>query len=152
MTAPSNAPPMAGSSDSNGHLAFAIGDLRDAITNPARLAEWWLPFDADITVDLREGGQMVMSASDDEPITITCTILRIEPPILLEHTHVDPGSYLGWELAPVETRMRSAAEPLRYRHRCRDRQLLRRWTARLARAALTVSRRSPHRLGLGWLR
>ena len=31
------------------HLAFPIRDVWDAITNPARLADWWLPFDADIT-------------------------------------------------------------------------------------------------------
>ena len=29
-------------------LAFPIRDVWDAITNPARLAEWWLPFDADM--------------------------------------------------------------------------------------------------------
>ena len=43
----------------------------DAITDPARLADWWLPFDADITVDLRPGGLMVMSSTGDEPFTIT---------------------------------------------------------------------------------
>ena len=84
-------------------LAFPIREVWDAITSPERLADWWLPFDADITVDLREGGEMVMSASGDEPMTITCTILRVEPPMLLEHTHAEPGSYLRWELEPVET-------------------------------------------------
>src|SRR6185295_12124441 len=62
------------------HLPYAVRDVWDAITDPARLADWWLPFDADITVDLREGGEMVFSATGDEPITITCTILRVEPP------------------------------------------------------------------------
>jgi uncharacterized protein YndB with AHSA1/START domain len=84
-------------------LAFPIRDVWDAITNPARLADWWLPFDADITVDLREGGEMVMTATGDEPVSITCTILRVEPPMLLEHTHVDPGSRMRWELEPVDT-------------------------------------------------
>ena len=83
-------------------LAFPIRDVWDAITNPARLAEWWLPFDADITVDLREGGLMVMTATGDEPMTMTCTILRVEPPMLLEHTHVDPGSFMRWELESVD--------------------------------------------------
>ena len=83
-------------------LAYPIRDVWDAITNPARLAEWWLPFDADITVDLREGGSMVMTAIGDEPMTITCTILRVEPPVLLEHTHVDPGSFMRWELEAVD--------------------------------------------------
>lgn len=76
------------------HLAYSVREVWGAITNPERLAEWWLPFDADITVDLREGGQMVFAATGDEPMTITCTILRVEPPMLLEHTHVDPGSYI----------------------------------------------------------
>jgi uncharacterized protein YndB with AHSA1/START domain len=83
-------------------LAYPIRDVWDAITNPTRLAEWWLPFDADITVELRESGLMVMTATGDEPMTITCTILRVEPPLLLEHTHVDPGSYMRWELEAVE--------------------------------------------------
>jgi uncharacterized protein YndB with AHSA1/START domain len=84
-------------------LPYAIRDVWDAITNPERLADWWLPFDADIAVDLREGGEMVFSARGDEPMTITCTILRVEPPMLLEHTHVDAGSVMRWELEPIDT-------------------------------------------------
>ena len=84
-------------------LDYPIREVWDAITNPARLADWWLPFDADITVDLREGGEMVMVATGDEPVTITCTIVRVEPPMLFEHTHVDPGSLMRWELEPVGT-------------------------------------------------
>ena len=84
---------MVESSDFERHLAYPVRDVWDAITNPARLADWWLPFDADITVDLREGGEMVMAATGDEPMTITCTILRVEPPMLFEHTHAQPGSY-----------------------------------------------------------
>lgn len=84
-------------------LAYPIREVWDAITDPARLADWWLPFDADITIDLREGGEMVMAATGDEPMTITCTILRLEPPMLLEHTHVDLGSRLRWELEAVDT-------------------------------------------------
>jgi uncharacterized protein YndB with AHSA1/START domain len=83
-------------------LDYPIREVWDAITNPARLADWWLPFDADITVDLREGGDMVFTGTGDEPIAVTCTILRVEPPMLLEHTHVDPGAYLRWELEPVD--------------------------------------------------
>lgn len=85
-------------------LAHPIGEVWDAITNPHRLADWWLPFDADITVDLRAGGQMVLAGRPgDEPITMIFTILRVEPPVLLEHTHHDPGSYLRWELQAVDT-------------------------------------------------
>jgi hypothetical protein len=30
-------------------------------------------------------------------------VLRVEAPLLLEHTHIDPGSYLRWELEAVDT-------------------------------------------------
>ena len=133
-------------------LAYPIRDVWDAITNPARLAEWWLPFDAHITVDLREGGQMVMTAAGDEPMTITCTILRVEPPMLLEHTHVDPGSLHALGARAGRHRVRAAPEPLRHRRRRGDRQLLRRRLAHLAGSARTVPRRSPDSLGLGCLR
>jgi len=83
-------------------LSHPVADVWSAITEPARLAEWWLPFEADITVDLRPGGMMVMSATGDEPVTITCEILRVEAPLLLEHTHVDPGSRVVWELEPTD--------------------------------------------------
>jgi uncharacterized protein YndB with AHSA1/START domain len=81
-------------------LAHPVAEVWEAITEPARLADWWLPFAADITVDLRPGGLMVMTAAGDEPVSITCEILRVEPPLLLEHTHVDEGSMLRWELEP----------------------------------------------------
>jgi uncharacterized protein YndB with AHSA1/START domain len=84
------------------HLEYGIHDVWDAITNPARLADWWLPFDAEITVDLRAGGEMTFVGTGDEPVELTCTILRVEPPVLLEHTHVDPGSLMRWELEPVD--------------------------------------------------
>jgi uncharacterized protein YndB with AHSA1/START domain len=82
------------------HLPYSVDEVWDAVTNPARLADWWLPFDADITVDLREGGEMVFVGRGDEPVTMTCTILRVEPPTLLEHSHADAGSYLRWDLEP----------------------------------------------------
>jgi uncharacterized protein YndB with AHSA1/START domain len=84
-------------------LGYPIRDVWDAITNPERLADWWLPFDADITVDLREGGEMVFDGvADGEPVTMTFTILRVEPPMFLEHTHADPGSRMRWELEAVD--------------------------------------------------
>jgi uncharacterized protein YndB with AHSA1/START domain len=83
------------------HLPYAISDVWDAITNPQRLAEWWLPFDTDISIDLREGGQMVFAGRGDEPVTTTFTDLRVEPPTLLEHTHADAGSYLRWSASPL---------------------------------------------------
>jgi uncharacterized protein YndB with AHSA1/START domain len=86
------------------HLAYDVRDVWDAITTPHRLADWWLPFDADITVDLSEGGEMVFAGTaDGEPVMMTCTILRLVPPLLLEHTHPAPGSRMRWELEAVDT-------------------------------------------------
>ena len=85
------------------HFPYAVRDVWDAITTPERLADWWLPFDADVTVDLREGGSLVFVNRGDEPFTLACTILRVEPPMLLEHTHADPSSYMRWELEAVDT-------------------------------------------------
>ncbi len=86
------------------HLAYDVRDVWDAITSAERLADWWLPFDAVVTVDLREGGEMVFAgASGGEPIRMTCTILRVEPPLLFEHTHPAPGSNMRWELEAVDT-------------------------------------------------
>jgi uncharacterized protein YndB with AHSA1/START domain len=83
------------------HLPFAVETVWEAITDPVRLADWWLPFDADITVDLRAGGHMVFAARSGEPGPMTCTILRVEPPSLLEHTHFVDGVTLLWELEAV---------------------------------------------------
>ena len=85
------------------HLAFGIHDVWDAITNPERLADWWLPFDADITVDLREGGAMVFAGRGEEAPTMTFTVLRVDAPMLFEHTHADPGSFMRWELEPLDS-------------------------------------------------
>lgn len=83
-------------------LPYPIGDVWSAITEPERLGDWWLPFDADITVDLREGGEMRFVGRDPEPITMTLTVLRVEPPLLFEHTHAEPGSRMRWELEPTD--------------------------------------------------
>ena len=81
-------------------LGYAIDDVWAAVTEPSRLADWWLPFPADITVDLRAGGLMTFTAEGGDP-AFECTILRVEAPTLLEHTHMEPGSYMRWELEPV---------------------------------------------------
>lgn len=84
-------------------LPYPIRDVWNAITEPEQLAEWWLPFDADITVDLREGGEMVFDGRGEEPVRMVFTVLRVEAPMLLEHTHADPDSLVRWELEPTET-------------------------------------------------
>ena len=86
------------------HLPYPTDAVWDAITNPERLADWWLPFAADITIDLREGGEMVFAATSGEPPPMTCTVLRVEPPVLFEHTafaELAKGATLRWELEAV---------------------------------------------------
>jgi uncharacterized protein YndB with AHSA1/START domain len=85
------------------HLDYAIEDVWEAVTDPARLADWWLPFDADITIDLRPGGDMVFAGRGEDAPTMTFQIRELDPPVLLEHTHADPGSYLRWELEAATT-------------------------------------------------
>jgi uncharacterized protein YndB with AHSA1/START domain len=85
------------------NLPYPVAAVWDAITNPERLADWWLPFEADIVVDLRPGGEMVFTSRTGEPPPMTATVLRSEPPVLLEHTHFAPGSTMRWELEAVDT-------------------------------------------------
>lgn len=84
-------------------LPYDISQVWDAITSPERLAEWWMPMAADISVDLREGGEMRFEVTGDEPFTMQLRVTRVEPPMLLEHTHVDEGSFIRWELEPAST-------------------------------------------------
>ncbi len=90
------------------HLPYPVEAVWDAITNPDRLADWWLPFDADITIDLREGGEMVFAATSGDPPPMTCTVLGVEPPVRFEHTHFVDGVTLRWDLeaAPEGTVLR----------------------------------------------
>lgn len=83
-------------------LPYPIRDVWSAITDPDRLADWWLPFDADVTVDLREGGELRFKGRGEDDPDMTFTILRVEPPMLLEHTHADPTSRMRWELEATD--------------------------------------------------
>lgn len=83
-------------------LDYAIEDVWAAITEPDRLADWWPPFAADITMDLREGGRLTFAWPQTELPTLEFTITRLEPPRLLEHTHTSPGSWMRWELQPLD--------------------------------------------------
>jgi uncharacterized protein YndB with AHSA1/START domain len=83
-------------------LPYDVRAVWSAITDPERLAEWWLPFVADVTVDLREGGELRFVGRGEEEIDMRCTILRVEAPMLLEHTHPAPGSRMRWELEPTD--------------------------------------------------
>lgn len=83
-------------------LAFPIEEVWASITEPERLGDWWPPMATEITVDLREGGKIVFEWPDTDFPTMEFTVVRLNPPRLLEHTHTSPGSWMRWELEPVD--------------------------------------------------
>ena len=90
-------------------LPFPIHDVWAAITEPARIADWWPPFAADIAVDLREGGSITFEWPGTDFPTLQFTIVNLKAPRLLEHTHTSPGSWMRWELESTDgaTRLRA---------------------------------------------
>jgi uncharacterized protein YndB with AHSA1/START domain len=77
-----------------------INDVWDAITNPARIAQWWLPFDADISLELVAGGDYILRGKNGVP-TLSWKVLRVEVPTLFEHSHAEPGVVITWALSEV---------------------------------------------------
>lgn len=82
------------------YLRHSIEDVWSALTEPARLAEWWPPFATNVNIDLREGGVMTFDWPDGPALEFR--FIRIEPPRLLEHTHTTPGSWMRYELEPAD--------------------------------------------------
>jgi uncharacterized protein YndB with AHSA1/START domain len=76
----------------------SINDVWDAITNPDRIAQWWLPFDADISVELAAGGSYELRGKGGAP-TLSWKVLRADAPHVFAHTHVEPGVVITWELS-----------------------------------------------------
>jgi uncharacterized protein YndB with AHSA1/START domain len=81
-------------------FGHSIDDVWAAITQPEQLAQWWLPFDAEIVLELEAGGRFEMRSLSDPSMVLDLRVLRVEPPVLFEHSHVDPGSVVRWELKP----------------------------------------------------
>jgi uncharacterized protein YndB with AHSA1/START domain len=79
--------------------AHPIERVWDAITQPTELAEWFLPYHAEIELDLVEGGSYVMRMADPDSTVLSYSVLRVEPPRLFEHTSMDDGT-MRWELEP----------------------------------------------------
>jgi uncharacterized protein YndB with AHSA1/START domain len=78
-------------------LAHPIDRVWAALTEPEQLASWW----AEAEVELVEGGRFDMrwlnSNEAGERFTMKATIVRLEPPYLLE-TRGEPHGLLRWEL------------------------------------------------------
>lgn len=90
-------------------LDSPIEEVFASITDPARMADWWPPFAADITVDLRAGGKIIFAWPDIDFPTLEFTIIRLATLRLLEHTHTSPDSWMRWEVEATADRTRLRA-------------------------------------------
>ena len=81
-------------------FAHPVERVWDAITRPEEIAQWFLPFEAEIELDLVVGGTYEMRMSDPESTVMTFTVLEVEPPRVFEFTSMDDGT-MRWELEPV---------------------------------------------------
>ncbi len=80
-------------------FAHPVERVWDAITRPEELAQWFLPFAAEIELDLAVGGTYEMRMDDPESTVMTFTVLQVEPPRVFEFTSMDDGT-MRWELEP----------------------------------------------------
>jgi len=87
-------------------LDHPVERVWEALTTPDGLSAWWLPFPADITLDLVVGGLISFAAPELGDAAMTCEILELDPPYRLVHTHIDPGTTLTWELSAEGARCR----------------------------------------------
>jgi uncharacterized protein YndB with AHSA1/START domain len=81
----------------------------DAITRPERIPEWW--GEGEVELELVEGGkydvrttgppelvEAVIAEAGEGGLTQHNTVLRVDPPVLFEHTFGAPDSIARWEL------------------------------------------------------
>src|SRR3954452_14680133 len=92
----------------------SIEKVFDALTQPARLAQWW--GDVEVDIDLVAGGAYTMrtlgppelvdaiiAEHGDEVMLVTHnTVLRVEPPRVFEHTFHATDSIVRWELESID--------------------------------------------------
>lgn len=84
------------------HLPFPVEEVWAALTEPARLADWWPPMAADITVDMREGGHITFDWPDTDFPSMVFTITEVQAPTVLQYSQADQGSWTRWELEHVD--------------------------------------------------
>ena len=81
----------------------------DALTRPERIRHWF--GEGDIELDLVEGGKFevrttgppelvkaIIAEAGEGALVQHNTVLRVEPPVVFEHTFGDPDSVVRWEL------------------------------------------------------
>jgi uncharacterized protein YndB with AHSA1/START domain len=75
-------------------------EVWDALTRPERLVQWMYPGEVEVSIDLVEGGGYDVRSIAGDPWEVHMTVLRVDPPRLLEHTHVNPSAVMRWQLDP----------------------------------------------------
>ena len=76
------------------HMTHADKEVWDFITLSAKTLNWL----ADATIDLVEGGEIVLRFSKSTEEIVQGIIRTLDPPRVFTHTWNTPGSFLRWEL------------------------------------------------------
>lgn len=82
------------------HLGHPVETVWRALTEPSELGAW---FGGKVEADLRVGGDYVTHHHTGD--RVVDTIVRLDPPRLLEHTfwkHVNPDALVTYELEPTD--------------------------------------------------
>jgi len=94
-------------------FAHPVERVWDALTRPEQLNKW--RGEGEYELELREGGRYDVTPTgppelieamvteggmDPDNLSSHDTVLRVEPPVLFEHTFGDPNSIARWELQP----------------------------------------------------
>jgi uncharacterized protein YndB with AHSA1/START domain len=93
------------------HLRHPVEKVWDAITSPERIQDWF--GEGEIVLELADGGvydvrttgpaelvDAIISEAGKEGLVQHNRVIRVEPPILFEHTFGAPDSVVRWELKP----------------------------------------------------
>jgi uncharacterized protein YndB with AHSA1/START domain len=91
------------------HFQHPVERVWDALTRPERIPEWW--GEGEVALELVEGGkydvrttgppelvEAVIAEAGEDGLTQHNTVLRVDPPVLFEHTFGAPDSIARWEL------------------------------------------------------
>jgi uncharacterized protein YndB with AHSA1/START domain len=83
------------------HLPYPVDEVFSALTEPARVVQWW----GDLEIDPRPGGRFDLTwlnpTPDGDRLTMHATITAFDPPRLLE-TAGDTHGVLRWTLTAEE--------------------------------------------------
>jgi uncharacterized protein YndB with AHSA1/START domain len=92
-------------------LQHPVDEVWEALTRPERMQDWF--GEGEIDLDLVEGGvfevritgpaelvDAIITVAGEEGLIQHNMVLRVEPPVVFEHTFGAPDSLVRWELQP----------------------------------------------------